>query len=332
MIETTTYRRVVGRFVSGRGRHSVGRGTPEGPSRRRVRRAGRLAGMVTLAGALATAAFAAAGTRAAPAPAVLRLMPNHLAGSATRARGSSPSAPSSSPCWASTNWSGYVVSEATPSGLPCLPGTGVAYSAVSGTWTVPAVTGSRGSSTYSAAWTGIDGFTNSNLIQAGTEQDYYSGKAHYGAWWEILPAAETPITSITVEPGDSITVSIAKVSGTQWSIALTDNGQAGHPAQPTFTTTQTYSGTGASAEWILEAPSVNGRTATLASYGSTVFDKGAVNSTPPGLKAGWGGEMVTASFFRTQVVSMPSAPDTGSPPGDGFAIAYGSQAPGAPTS
>ena len=35
--------------------------------------------------------------------------------------------------------------------------------------------------------------------------DYYSGSAHYAAWWEILPAAETSITSITVHPGDHMT-------------------------------------------------------------------------------------------------------------------------------
>ena len=42
--------------------------------------------------------------------------------------------------------------------------------------------------------------------------------------------------------------------------------------------------------------------------------------------------MVTSGFFRTQVISMPSGPDTGTPPGDGFAMAYGSQPPLAPTS
>ncbi len=238
--------------------------------------------------------------------------------------------------WASSNWSGYAE-------------TGH-YSAVSASWTVPTVTpgansggggggfrfGRRGpapqSAWYSATWTGIDGFNDSNLIQTGTEQDFYSGSAHYSAWWEILPAAETVIPSITVKPGDTITVSITKVSASQWSITLTDKGSNVHAAQPSFSTTQSYSGPGASAEWILEAPTVNGHQATLASYGSAAFDPDGVNGQAPGFIAGSGGELVQGSFFRSQVVSIPSGPDTGPPPADGFAVAYGSTSPPAPSS
>ena len=48
----------------------------------------------------------------------------------------------------------------------------------------------------SSAWIGVDGFNNSNLIQTGTEEDYYSGAAHYNAWWEILPASETALAEV----------------------------------------------------------------------------------------------------------------------------------------
>jgi hypothetical protein len=208
---------------------------------------------------------------------------------------------------------------------------------VSGTWTVPTVSGSRTQTTYSAAWTGVDGFTNSSLIQAGTEQDVVRGVARYSAWWEILPAAETVIPSITVQPGDVITVSIAQVTGTaNWTITLTDKGHTGHAAQPPFTITKTYSGPGTSAEWVLEAPQVGGRIATLASYGSTVFDQGTVtnpgstSAVSPNLAGGTSGEMAQGNFFRSTVVSIASAPDNGSPAGDGFGIAYGSVAPAAP--
>ena len=303
-----------------------------GTRRSGTRRAGFLP-RLGLAGGVGLLGLAGFGTGAAPAATpVLHMLPNHFASVASsRGRGSSTTA-TASPCWASGNWSGYAVSQTSPSGLPCVPASGQTYTSVSGTWTVPTVTGSRFGQSFSAAWTGIDGFTNSSLIQAGTEQDFYSGSAHYTAWWEILPAAETPISSITVEPGDSVTVAIAKVSGTQWSITLTDNGKAGHPAQAPFTTTESYSGPGASAEWILEAPEVNGRIATLAQYGSTAFDLGTADGASPALAAGTGGELVAGNFFREQVVSIPSGPDTGTPPGDGFAVAYGSTAPPAPTS
>ena len=78
--------------------------------------------------------------------------------------------------WAASNWSGYAE-------------TGT-YTGVTGTWTIPTVAVST-SATYSSAWVGVDGFNDSNLIQTGTEEDYYSGAAHYNAWWEILPASET---------------------------------------------------------------------------------------------------------------------------------------------
>jgi hypothetical protein len=71
--------------------------------------------------------------------------------------------------WASSNWSGYA--ETTTS----------AFTGITGAWTVPAVTGPNGS--YSATWIGIDGFTNSSLIQTGTEQNYLNGSAQYSAWW-----------------------------------------------------------------------------------------------------------------------------------------------------
>ena len=89
--------------------------------------------------------------------------------------------------WAAENWSGYAE-------------TGT-FTGVSGTWTVPAVSATS-SSTYSSAWIGVDGFNDNDLIQTGTEQDYYSGAAHYDAWWEILPAAETEI-STSIVPGRS---------------------------------------------------------------------------------------------------------------------------------
>lgn len=137
--------------------------------------------------------------------------------------------------WASSNWSGYAVTSSV-------------YHSVTATWVVPAVAASR-KATYSSNWVGIDGYNNSDLIQTGTESDYYNGSAHYDAWWEILPAAETVIPSITIKPGDTVTASIVKGSGSSWAITITDGSQS-------FTTTQSYSGPGASAEWIEEAPTV----------------------------------------------------------------------------
>ena len=163
--------------------------------------------------------------------------------------------------WAASNWSGYAE-------------TGT-FKGVAATWTVPSVSASS-SATYSSAWIGVDGFNNSNLIQTGTEEDYYSGTAHYSAWWEILPAAETVI-SHPVSPGDRMSASIYETTtsagftgffrrrsgGYIWVINIADT-TAGHTW--TDTLNEAYSGSGSSAEWVVEAPEVGGRIATLANY------------------------------------------------------------------
>lgn len=210
--------------------------------------------------------------------------------------------------WSSSNWSGYALS-----------GSAGQYSNITGSWIVPTVSPTKGS-TYSSSWIGIDGFNNNNLIQTGTEQDYYSGKTHYDAWWEILPAAETVITSMTVMPGDHMTAAIKNDGNGNWTITLDDVTRS-----ETFTTTQAYTGPAESAEWIQEAPTIGGHVATLADYGQTTFDPGTVNGASPGLVIGDGGVMIQ----RRKQVSTPSAPDSDA---DGFNVAYGSTAPAAPAS
>jgi len=214
--------------------------------------------------------------------------------------GVSPSA-----LWASSNWSGYAK-------------TGGPFTAATGKWTVPSVTATRKAS-YSSSWVGIDGFNNNNLIQTGTESDWYQGSAHYYAWWEILPAAETVIPSITVHPGDVITASITQQSNGQFKITISDGSQS-------FNTTQSYSGPLTSVEWIQEAPTVGGRIATLAHYKSpTPFDPGTANGASPSLAVSDGGVMIQGGAQ----VSTPSGPDSEA---DGFNVSYGSSAPSPPAS
>ena len=69
------------------------------------------------------------------------------------------------------------------------------------------------------------------------------------AWWEILPAAETDITTVTVKAGDSVTVTLWQVSSTTWEINLTDNTNGESYTTPP----EQYSGPGSTAEWIVEA-------------------------------------------------------------------------------
>jgi hypothetical protein len=208
--------------------------------------------------------------------------------------------------WSSSNWSGYAV-------------TGSGFASVTGQWKVPAAARST-RATYSSNWIGIDGYNNGSLIQTGTESDNRSGTAHYDAWWEILPAAETVISTITVRPGDLMTAKITKGTGSSWTITISDT-----TTGRSFTTTKTYTGPQTSAEWIEEAPSVGGRVATLANYGAATFDPGTVNGISPKFTASESGAMVQN---RVQV-STPSNPDSDL---DGFNVAYGSAVPAPPAS
>ena len=80
----------------------------------------------------------------------------------------------------------------------------------------------------------------------------------------------------------SATISQTSASTSTWTITITDTSST-HGW--TFTKSVDYTGTGSSAEWILEAPSLCSATrctvATLADYASTVFDQGTGERREP---------------------------------------------------
>ncbi len=216
----------------------------------------------------------------------------------------SPAPVTPTPTGQSPNWSGYVVGNGP-------------YTAVTGTFSVPSLYSGEPSTDVMSEWVGIDGWSNASLIQAGVNESPDPNNPNYFSiqpWWEILPAPSTPITTMSVAVGDQVTVTISQVSGTEWAIALTDNtnGQS-------FTTDQTYTGPGTSAEWIVEAPTVNGSQTTLAPYSPEVDFSGL----------GFTGTQTTLTeVVMVQAagqVSTPSALDS-----NGFNVAYGDVAPAAP--
>ncbi|HEY2563533.1 MAG TPA: hypothetical protein VGI44_07455, partial [Acidimicrobiales bacterium] len=160
----------------------------------------------------------------------------------------------------SLNWSGYAVT----------PGSGI--TAVDSTFKVPSA--GLDPPGFAATWTGIGGYNTSDLIQAGVEADSFPSNPllgnQYVAWYEILPASETPISnctgdsSCTVTPGDSVTVDIHNVSGNTWSVSLSDAGKW------SWSQNVTYSSSESSAEWILEAPTLVAQT-LLANVGTVPF-------------------------------------------------------------
>ena len=161
----------------------------------------------------------------------------------------------------SLNWSGYAVTPSSDN-----------VTAVDSTFVVPSA--GLDPPGFAATWTGIGGYSTSDLIQAGTaEQSAPSNSIlgdQYYAWYELLPNSETQLTnctgdsSCTVTPGDKVTVDISNVSGDTWSISLTD---AGHWS---WSKDVTYTSSKSSAEWILEAPTLVAQT-VLANVGNVAF-------------------------------------------------------------
>lgn len=206
----------------------------------------------------------------------------------------------------STNWSGVAV-------------TGKTYTKVKGSWTVPTAESASGAR-YAADWTGIGGYSTDDLIQAGTSEQFVNGQASYNAWTEILPADEVVIPNFPVHPGDHMTVNITKGSGTSWTIVVTDS-----TSGKTFTKKLKYSSSESSAEWIHEAPTVDGMQATLATTTTVDFDLCTAN----------GGTVIgsAGTQHRIQLVGPTEAtPSVLDSDHDGFADADGSTAPSAPAS
>jgi len=160
----------------------------------------------------------------------------------------------------SSNWSGYAELTSLTS-----PATG-AVTEVHGSWTVPAVTGTKkGATKYSSLWVGIDGYADGTVEQLGTEQDWSHGAGQYYAWYEMYPSAAHFITNVSVHPGDSISASVS-YDGTSFHLSLTNN-----TTSESFSITQAGSGQGlSSAEWIAEAPSI-GSVLPLANFGTASF-------------------------------------------------------------
>ena len=161
-----------------------------------------------------------------------------------------PGVPAVAASSTSSNWSGYSA-------------TGGGYTAVTGTWTVPTV--SATSAGADATWVGIGGIDSNDLIQAGTQATVSGGELAYEAWIEMLPSSSRPV-SLSVNPGDSVTVTLTQRGAIDWTIAMRNNttGQR-------YGTMVTYRSSSSSAEWVQEAPSAGRGTIPLDDFGTLTF-------------------------------------------------------------
>jgi hypothetical protein len=149
------------------------------------------------------------------------------------------------------NWSGYAA-------------TGSGFTSASANWVEPTVTCNSRNDLY-APWVGIDGYGSSSVEQTGVATDCSSGHAVYQAWYEMYPASPVYYSN-AVSGGDSFTASVAR-SGTSYTLKISDNTKGWSK-----TTTKSYRGSNASAEFILESP-----TAAYPRFGTVTFTNALIN-------------------------------------------------------
>ena len=221
----------------------------------------------------------------------------------------------------SENWSGYI--------LPKFE-TKQKYLSASGTWTVPSVTFEDAPSGFdmelSATWVGIGGYCKNTrcravdhrLIQLGTEQDAFSDNTtSYYAWYEMLPAFETPIpsTMLAIHPGDTITASLTcagKCKGkASWTLTINDV-----TTRQNFSTTVRYRASKLSAEWIEEAPSF-GVIQPLADFNTVALTQSVANGAGADLSLGDSLALVNPSYGPTSNISRLNSTL------DGFSACWG---------
>jgi hypothetical protein len=188
----------------------------------------------------------------------------------------------------SYNWAGYA-DVATTDGT---------FTAVSGSWSVPALT-CTAEDRITSEWVGLDGFSDSTVEQDGTSAQCFEGKAVYYSWYEMYPAGTVEVGT-TVAAGDSISASVTR-SGASYTLKLTDST---HTAN-SFTKTASCATTtclDTSAEWIAERPAYgttgivpeaqfstvkfssasqtsNGKTGTISGFSGTNYNIACVDST-----------------------------------------------------
>ena len=161
-----------------------------------------------------------------------------------------------------TNWSGYVA-RSTKS-----------FSCIQGSWIQPNPICPANGDTSLAIWIGFDGETGpsrATLEQIGTNTDCHGGRSRTFAWYEILPRDRfEQELRLEVRAGDRIATSIAVV-GRAYHMVI-ENVTTGEVED---TLQRSDSARRLTAEWIVEAPTINCpsdcQVALLATFGTISF-------------------------------------------------------------
>src|SRR6476619_6883294 len=162
----------------------------------------------------------------------------------------------------SSNWAGYAVTHRKP------------FTSVTGKWVQPTATCADLSSTYSAFWLGLGGFSANSFAveQTGTLANCSDGSPSYTAWYELYPKPPVMLRT-AVHPGDTLsaTVSVSKKT----VLIRLRNVTTGKLFRKKLHMNRPDLG---SAEWVAEAPSGcdsagNCTTLPLTNFGTVAFSR-----------------------------------------------------------
>jgi hypothetical protein len=200
----------------------------------------------------------------------------------------------------SGNWSAVIID-----------GKSADFDTIVGYWAVPNVASqvAKTANGYSSMWVGLDGDGTSDLIQDGTSSEWIGGKAVYNAWVEVLPAAETLVSGLTINPGDAIYASTEYkvVNGKASAYFYMTNFNTVKSISVTIAFPTTLKYTGQSAEWVVERTEVNGSFENpLPNYGIAFMDVAYAVRT--GSSTAYPANETPSSVGTTYDVSMYDTP------------------------
>jgi len=203
-------------------------------------------------------------------------------------------------------WSGYAVTSAAP------------YTSASGTFQVPEIKndGASGQIEWIAQWVGIGGYFDATLVQLGIfGMVSPSGSTYYYPWYELIPAGSVPVPH-PVMAGDIITASLQCVTECSpnqvqtWQLTMADE-----TAGWSWMQTVQYQSSMVSAEWILEAPWLNGEL-PLADFAQAAFANIEANGLNPNVSIAANGIQMSDPWGETSNPSYPLE-------GDDFSTCWG---------
>jgi hypothetical protein len=168
----------------------------------------------------------------------------------------------------STNWSGYVLTGA-PGG----------YQVASGSWVVPSLNCSVTPNSAVSTFVGVNGSSSypSGLFQTGTTTLCTNGVESAYAWWTDEQMNYVGLDLYAVSPGNHINAAVYQNSGGTWSYSISDTSNA-----QSSTSAESFSGSGLSAEWIVEDPGTGGGLYILGDFTSITFTNMSLTSPATG--------------------------------------------------